>query len=141
MDRDTARRALQQGTERFEMRFDPRFRLPLAAVGVTPTTAHVTLGPDRLVARYGPWVCETTLDNVRDVAVTGPYRWFRAVGPRLSLSDRGLTFGTTPERGACLSLREPVPGLDPLGLLRHPALTFTVAEPERFAAAVSRRRG
>ena len=124
------------GGGQFEMAFDPRFRLALAALGVTPATAHVTVTADRLVACFGPWTCRTTPANVRAVDVTGPYRWYRAIGPRLSLADHGLTFGTTPERGVCLLLHEPVPGIDPLGVLRHPGLTLTVAGPERFAATV-----
>ena len=47
---------------------------------------------DRL---FGPWVCRTAPSNVRAVSLTGPYRWYRAIGPRLSLADHGLTFGTT----------------------------------------------
>jgi hypothetical protein len=120
----------------FEMAFDPRFRLPLAALGVTPATAHVTLTPGRLVACFGPWTCRTVPSNVRAVRLTGPYRWYRAIGPRLSLSDHGLTFGTTATGGVCLQLRDPVPGIDPLGLIRHPNLTLTVADPRRFAATV-----
>ena len=128
-------------TGQFEMAFDPRFRLPLAALGVTRDTAHVTVTADRLVACFGPWTCQTPLANVRAVDITGPYRWFRVIGPRLSMADRGLTFGTTPARGVCLLLREPVTGIDPLGLLRHPGLTLTVADPELFAAAVRHHAG
>ena len=81
--------------EQFEFEFDPQFRPFLALIGVTPGTAHVTLTADRLVARFGPWTCETPIDNVRDVCRTGPYRWYTAIGPRGSFVDRGLTFGTT----------------------------------------------
>ena len=129
------------GAGQFEMAFDPRFRLPLATLGVTPATAHVTVTADRLVACFGPWTCRTTPANVRAVNVTGPYRWYRAIGPRLSLADHGLTFGTTPARGVCLLLREPVPGINPLGVIRHPGLTLTVADPERFAATVRHYAG
>ena len=126
------------GAEQFEMAFDPHFRLPLAALGITPATAHVTVTPSRLVACFGPWTCHTDPANVRAVRLTGPYRRHRAIGPRLSLADHGLTFGTTTDRGVCLLLREPVPGIDPLGLIRHPGLTLTVADPRRFAATVRR---
>jgi hypothetical protein len=129
------------GAGQFEMAFDPRFRIPLAVLGVTPATAHVTVTADRLVACFGPWTCRTTPGNVRAVDVAGPYHWYRAVGPRLSLADHGLTFGTTAARGVCLPLREPVPGIDPLGLLRHPGLTLTVADPGRFAATVRQYAG
>ncbi len=127
--------------EQFEMAFDPRFRLPLAALGVTPATAHITVAADRLVACFGPWACRTTPANVRAVRLTGPYRWHRAIGPRLSLADRGLTFGSTPARGVCLLLRKPVRGIDPLGLIRHPGLTLTAADPDRLAATVRRHAG
>ena len=122
--------------EQFEMAFDPRFRLPLAALGVTPATAHITVAADRLVACFGPWACRTTPANVQAVRLTGPYRWHRAIGPRLSLADRGLTFGSTPARGVCLLFREPVRGIDPLGLIRHPGLTLTASDPDRLAATV-----
>ena len=50
--------------EQFEMAFDARFRLPLAALGVSPATAHVTTAADRLVVCFGPWVCRTAPANV-----------------------------------------------------------------------------
>jgi hypothetical protein len=133
--------AADPGEGQFEMAFDPQFRLPLAALGITPATAHVTLTPDQLVACLGPWVCRTAPSNVRAVSLTGPYHWYRAIGPRLSLADHGLTFGTATAGGVCLQLRDPVPGIDPIGLIRHPNLTLTVADPRRFAAALRQRAG
>jgi hypothetical protein len=129
------------GAGQFEMAFDPRFRLPLAALGVTPATAHVTLTPDRLVACFGPWVCHTAPSNVRAVSLTGPYHWYRAIGPRLSLADHGFTFGTNTTRGVCLQLRDPVPGINPISLIGHPSLTLTVADPQRLAAAIRHYAG
>ncbi len=38
-------------------------------------------------------------------------------------------------------LRDPVPGLLPTAAFRHPGLTLTVAEPDRFLATVRRRAG
>ena len=127
--------------QQFEMAFDPRYRVPLAALGVTSTTAHVTIGPDRLVACFGPWTLRTTPANVREVCLTGPYRGYRAIGARLSMADHGLTFGSTVAQGVCMLFRDPVRGLEPLGWLRHPGLTVTVAQPERFAAAARRSAG
>jgi hypothetical protein len=46
----------------------------------------------------------------------------------LAVTDRGLTFATNGERGVLISFHEPVPGLEPTGLLRHPELTVTVAD-------------
>jgi hypothetical protein len=38
-------------------------------------------------------------------------------------------------------LREPVRGIGPLGLIRHPNLTLTAADPDRLAAVVRRHAG
>jgi hypothetical protein len=91
-----------------------------------------------LRVRLGPWLVTTPLSNLAGAEVVGSFNPFRALGVRLSLADRGLTFGTTTERGLCLRFHEPVPGIDPWGLLRHPGLTVTVAEPELVAAAITR---
>ena len=127
--------------EQFEFAFDSQFRPFLALIGVTSGTAHVTLTAEHLVARFGAWTCETPIGNVRDVCRTGPYRWYKAIGPRGSFVDRGLTFGTTTQGGVCVLLREPVPGLTPVSSLRHPGITLTLAEPERFVASLRRRAG
>ena len=127
--------------EQFEFAFDAQFRPLLALMGVTPGTAHVTLSAEYLVARFGPWTCKTTIANVRDVCRSGPYAWYKAIGPRGSFVDRGLTFGTTTRGGVCVLLREPVPGLAPVGPLRHPGITLTLAEPDRFVASLRRRAG
>jgi hypothetical protein len=127
--------------EQFEFAFDSQFRPFLALIGVTSGTAHVTLTAEQLVARFGPWTCETPIGNVRDVCRRGPYHWYKAIGPRGSFVDRGLTFGTTTKGGVCVLLRDPVPGLAPVGALRHPGITLTLAEPERFVASLRRRAG
>jgi hypothetical protein len=125
----------------WDFAFDRLARPLLAVIGVVPSTAHVTLDGDRLVARFGPWSCETTVDNVLDVQVTGPYKAYRALGPRGSMVDRGLTFGTTAAGGVCICFREPVHGLDPFHAIGHPGLTVTVADREGFAAAVRSAAG
>ena len=138
---DSASAAEPLSIEQFDFKFDAQFRPFLALIGVTSGTAHVTLTADRLVARFGPWTCETPIGNVRDVCRTGPYHWYKAIGPRGSFVDRGLAFGTTTSGGVCVLLREPVPGLAPVGPLRHPGITLTLAEPERFVSSLRRRAG
>ncbi|WP_439379514.1 hypothetical protein [Amycolatopsis lexingtonensis] len=91
-----------------------------------------------LRVRFGPWLVETPLDNIAGAEATGPFSPLRALGVRLSLADRGLTFGTTTRGGVCLRFREPVPGIEPWGVLRHPGLTVTVAEPGLVAATINR---
>jgi hypothetical protein len=133
----------QTGTDvaRYEFAFAGLYLPMLAAVGVTPATAHVVLTDDRLVARFGPWLCTSPYTNIVDVCETGPYAAVKAIGARLSMTDRGLTFGTTTDGGVCVTFDNPVRGLDPLGVLRHPGLTVTVEDRAGFVAALRRRAG
>jgi len=121
----------------FPFRFDASHR-PLAALfGVNERTAVVTVGDHGLDARFGPWRVVTDLTNITGTSVTGPYGLLRTAGPaRLSLADRGLTFATNGERGLCLGFRDPVPGIEPTGRLRHPGLTVTVADVDGLARAL-----
>ena len=120
--------------DRFDFLFGPAYRLPARAFGISPARAWVGLGDDTLDARFGPWRVSTPLANVADVAVTGPYAFWKTAGPaRLAITDRGLTFATNGDRGVLISFHEPVRGLDPLGILRHPELTVTVSEVDRLA--------
>ena len=123
---------------RFKFRFTTPYRLAGLPFGVTPSTCEVRVGAGRLLARFGPWQAQTALDNIVDASITGPYTFVKTAGPaHLSLSDRGLTFATTGERGVCLIMRESIPGIDPFGLLRHPNLTVTVADCDGLVEAVS----
>jgi hypothetical protein len=120
-------------TQRFEFAFDPRFRALLLGFGVTPGNSSVTVSDDRVEVRFGPWVCATQRDNIAGVERSGPYRWYRAIGVRISLADRGLTFGSTAAGGVCIRFREPVKSPIP-GPLRHPGLTVTVQDRGGLAA-------
>jgi hypothetical protein len=126
-------------TDRFAFAFDPRFRAPLRLLGVHPARCEVVVDDDRFAARFGPWRLETPLSNVLDVQVTRGYRWFRAIGPRGSMKDRGATFGTNAWAGTCVCFREPVGALLGEGRFRHPALTVTVEDPDALADAIRRR--
>ena len=125
--------------DRFHFAFGPAYRLPARAFGISPATAWVEVGDDTLDARFGPWRVSTPLANVADVAVTGPYAFWKTAGPaRLAITDRGLTFATNGDRGVLISFHTPVRGLDPLGVLRHPELTVTVSEVDRLAQLLRR---
>jgi len=121
-------------TKRFRFAFAPGYRLLSRAFGVGPATAWVDVGDRKLAARFGPWRVSTLLANVGNVAITGPYAFWKTAGPaRLAITDRGLTFATNGERGVLISFRRPVRGLDPLGVLHHPELTVTVADVDGLA--------
>ena len=129
------------GAQRFTYRFAGPYRWPARLFGITPATAWVEVDAASLRARFGRWRVTTPLANISSVGVTGPYAFVKTAGPaRLAITDRGLTFATNGDRGVLISFREPVPGLEPTGLLRHPELTVTVADvdglAERLRAAV-----
>lgn len=117
---------------RFVFLHDPRFARPLAVLGVRPDTCWVQVDEQWLEVRFGRLGLRTSRANVADVEVTGPYRWFRAIGPRLSLADHGATFGTAAHAGVCVRFHEPVAVL--LGKrVPHPGATVTVADPHGLA--------
>ena len=119
--------------------FDPHYTVAGRLFGIEPRSAYVAVADGRLMARFGPWLIDTPVHNVGRMALTGPFSTLRTIGPaRLSGRDHGLTFATNADSGLCLSFGEPIRGIDPFGLVRHPGLTVTVAEPEAVAEAVVR---
>lgn len=120
---------------RFTFAFDRRFRPLLALVGVLPQTAWVGVDAQYLTVGFGPWRLRTPRDNVVEAHRAGPYRWWRIIGLRLSLADRGITFGTGTAAGVCVRFAEPVSGV--IGRwARHPAVTVTVADPDALIDAL-----
>ena len=119
-------------------RVEPRVARWNRLFNVRAGSSQVTVHEQRLVATFGPWTVNTAVDNVVSATITGPYRMWRVAGPaRMSLSDRGITFASSTERGLCLTFARPVTGLDPFGFLRHPSLTVTVDDPEALAAELN----
>lgn len=123
--------------EGFTFAFEPVMAAAALPFGVTPLTASVEVADGELRVRFGPWSVRTPLDNVEGAEITGPYALPKVIGPaHLSFKDGGLTFATTTKRGVCIRFRTPVRGIAPFGLLKHPALTVTVAEPEHLVEAL-----
>jgi hypothetical protein len=129
-------------TQRFEFDFSRHVQRWSQLFAVNPRSAYLLIDDVALIAHFGPWTLTTTVDNIVDATITGPYRLWRVAGPaRLSFTDRGLTFATTTRTGLCLTFRSPVPGIDPLGILRHPNLTVTVKDPRALAEALGFTEG
>jgi hypothetical protein len=84
---------------------------------------------------FGVLSLRTRLDNIEGSHITRGYRWWTAIGPRLSFADDGLTFGTNAAAGVCMHFRERVPSV----LRRNgvTALTVTVADLEGLVAALA----
>jgi hypothetical protein len=120
---------------RLRFRFATPYLVAGLPFGVTPSTTVVEVTDDELRVRFGLWKLRTRIDNVTGCTETGPFRFVKTAGPpHLSFADRGLTFATNGERGLCVRFDEPVPGIDPWGRIRHPAVTLTVEHPAELAA-------
>lgn len=119
----------------FAYRYDPRLAPLWLPFRAWPGKQGVTItDDDRFVACYGPFRVDTPLSNVQDAYVTGPYRWWTAVGPRISMVDDGLTFGTNARVGVCIHFQSRIHRV--LGLRDHSALTVTVADTDGLVAAI-----
>lgn len=128
--------------DRFTFAFDPTYRVLSRGFGITPSNSWVAVSDTELDARFGPWRVSTPLENVTGATITGPYALLKTAGPaRLAITDRGLTFAANGDRGVRITFAEPVRGLDPLGLLRHPELTVTVADTVALTALLNERAG
>jgi hypothetical protein len=112
----------------FPYRFDWRFAPMWLPFGLRPGRdgVHVVAEDNRFRATYGFFHVETPLDNVVGGHVTSGYRWYTAIGVRLSFVDDGLTFGTNRDSGVCVHFRQPISPV--LGRKAHSALTVTVAD-------------
>lgn len=128
---------MPDSTQRFEFDFDAAYWVAALPFGITPRTAWVTVTPTDLRVRFGPWSLRTSRSNISGATFTGDFTFIKTAGPaHLSFSDRGVSFATNGRRAVCLSFREPVKGIDPTGLIRHPGATLTVADPGALAAAL-----
>jgi hypothetical protein len=120
-------------------RFDTAFALAALPFGITSGRSQVEVRDGELHARFGPWEVHTPVDNIVAVHRTGPFSLPRVIGPpRVSLADRGLTFASTTEGGLCIEFRDAVTGVLPVGVVRHPALTVTVEDPDALARDLAR---
>lgn len=125
--------------EFFPYAVDHRFALLWRPLGVRPSRDGVTLTDDqRFVATFGWFKVDTPLDNVERAHVTEGYRWWTAIGLRLSLADDGITFGTNARAGVCVHFRRKIHPV--VGARQHSALTVTVADVEGLRRALSAQR-
>ena len=127
-------------TVAFSFAFDPPLDTWARWCGVVPTRSYVRVDDHGFEAVYGPWRVATVWSNVVGVERTGPYRAWKVAGPaRVSWRDRGITMAASTAGGACLRFRDPVRGIDPVGLIRHPTVTLAVSDLDAFVAAVEQR--
>ncbi len=122
----------------FEYDFTAKAKPVLRALGVRPDRDGVRIEDGHLKASFGFLKLEVPLTNIVSAEVTGPYRWYTALGARLSFADHGLTFGSTAEQGVCMVFEEPISAV--IGPWKHPGLTVTVADAAGLVALLEAER-
>lgn len=104
----------------------------LKLFGVRPDNAYVDLDDD-LDAHFGRSRLQTPVANIASWRIEGPWLWITAIGVRLSVRHRDVTFGGNHRAGVRINFREPVP----FGRFHPPALYVTVEDLEGLAAALT----
>ena len=123
-------------TQHFPYRLDKRWTALFLALGVGDDDGVDISDTGELIATYGRVNVKTTLDNIDHTLVTGPHRWYTAVGLRLSFTDDGLTFGTNHHKGLCIAFVHKIPKV--IGFKDHSILWVSVADPEGLAAVIGK---
>lgn len=118
----------------FKYDLDKRFLPFLVPLGFRYSKDGLTLTDTRLHVTFGFFSLQTPLENVERSHITSGYRWWTAIGARLSFADDGLTFGTNANAGVCIHFREKVPSA--LRRTGHSALTVTVQDLEELVQAL-----
>ena len=122
---------------RFPIRIGARSRLYLRLWGVTPATSWVDLsdgaGAPTVHARFGIGDVTVALSNIERWRIEGPWLWITAIGIRMSIRHRDLSFAGSPHGGVRMDFREPVP----YGPFRIPALYVAVDDLDAFASALT----
>jgi len=121
--------------EHFGYDMDRRYLPVLLPFMVRPSKDGVTLTDEgSFIATFGLLQVVTPLSNVVGAHLTQNYRWWSAVGARMSRADDGLTFGTNSRAGVCIHFEQKVPSR--LRQSGHSALTVTVANLEGLIMAL-----
>ena len=123
-------------TQRFPIRLGAKSRPLLRLFGVGgPDDAWVDVGNDTLEARFGRFRASSPLSNIAGWRIEGPWLWITAIGVRMSVRHRDITFGGSHHGGVRLDFRDPVR----VGSFRVPALYVSVDDVEGCAAALTAR--
>ncbi len=123
------------GPRRFPFRFEGPWRWAVLPFAVTPGRAWAELDGERVRVRFGPWHVQIPVADIRRYEIQGPYRWWRALGVRMTLGVWDLSFCSSARDGVYLELARPIRAYG----LERPAFTFTPADPDGFAAALRGR--
>ena len=76
---------------RFPIRIGRRSGWIVRLFTATPATAYCELGDDLLI-RFGRFRFRTSLSNVATYRIEGPFTWIKAIGVRMSIRHRDVSF-------------------------------------------------
>ena len=121
-------------TARFPIRIGPRSRAVVRLFGATPETAYAELGDD-LEIRFGRFRIRTPIANVARYRIEGPFPWITAIGVRMSVRHRDVSFCGSNHGAVRMDLVERVRW----GPVRVPAVWAGADDLDGLAAALSAR--
>jgi hypothetical protein len=126
-------------TSRFPIRVGRRSRgLLRLFFGVKPEDARLTLADEpggELDVVFGHAHFHTPMTNVLRWQIEGPFRWITAIGIRMSIRHRDVTFGGSHHGGVRIDFDERVPW----GPFKVPAIYVSADDLEGLAAELARR--
>lgn len=103
--------------------------------GVTPDRAWARIDNETVSARFGRFAFSTPLANVARYRIEGPWRWITAIGVRMSVRHRDVSFAGSPRGGVRIDFTERIPWT----IFRVPRIYVGVEDLEGFAAALAAR--
>jgi len=123
----------------FPIRVGRRSRLLLRVLfGVRADDTWIRLGdePDgELDVKFGWYRFRTPLANLATWRIEGPFRWITAIGVRMSIRHRDVTFGGSHHGGVRIDLRQP----QRWTIFNVPAIYVPADDLEGLAAELTRR--
>ena len=119
---------------RYPIRIGSKSRLLLrVAFGVTPERAWAEIGAGVVRCRFGRFEFAAPVTKVARWRIEGPWCWITAIGIRMSVRHRDISFAGSPRGGVRLDFSAPVRW----GALRIPAAYYGVEDLEGFAAELT----
>jgi hypothetical protein len=119
---------------RFPIRIGRRSSGYLRLWTVTPETAFVDLDGD-LEVHFGRFRFRTPVTNLASWRIEGPWLWVTAIGVRMSIRHRDVSFAGSPHGGVRIDFRERVPW----GIFKVPAIYVGADDLEELATELARR--
>ena len=120
--------------QRFPIRVGRRSRPILRLFTATPATAYADLG-DELDIHFGRFRFRTPVANLDHWRIEGPFIWVKAIGVRMSVRGRDVSFAGSAHGGVRIDFRERVRW----GPFRVPAVWVGADDLDGLAAELARR--